>query len=304
MSKAFDAALRACIVFCIFPIKFVLKKPMRVALVCPGQGAQKVGMGRLFPEEGQAVFQEMNRHLGRDLSAIFLAGPQMLLDQTMNTQPAMLAVSVAAFRVLETLAPNLLEKVACVAGHSAGEIAALHVAGALSLEGAAKLSAARASAMENACPHGLGGMGVVLGLSLEHLQTLVDEISTPDAFVAVANDNGSGQWVVSGHAASVKAVLTRAKALGGRTRALAVGGPFHTPLMKPAQDSFQPFLNQTVFTDARVPVLTNVSAQPQTHADVLQAHLMEQMVTGVRWRETMHKMEEVGVTHVVELSPC
>ena len=272
---------------------------IKVAVLCPGQGAQHVGMGRSAWEHkaGKAVFDQVDDALGYKLSDLILQGNESDLKQTQHAQPALMTVSMALYRVLcaEGFDPAW---VAGVAGHSLGEVTALCLADVLSVADAARLLQARGRAMADACPNG-GGMAAILGLKPDLFQNLP---TFSAGLCVLANDNGAGQVVLSGHQAALEQAKDWVKEQGGRFIPLPVSGPFHSPLMQPAADALANLLAEQTFQAPRVPVYTNVSATPQTDPAVLKDHLLQQITGRVRWRETMTVLQDtVDATHVLEI---
>jgi len=281
---------------------------MTRALVFPGQGSQAVGMGKAlfdsFPA-AKAVFDEVDDALGEKLSDTIFNGPEDQLTLTANTQPALMAVSLAAFAVLKDKGFDLTSQAAYVAGHSLGEYSALAAAGTFSVGDAAKLLRTRGSAMQAAVPVGEGAMAALLGLDWETATTVAaeaaqelggDEVCTP------ANDNVDGQVVISGSKAAVERAAEIAKEKGAkRTIMLPVSAPFHCALMQPAADAMAEALAGATMKAPVVPVVANVTAAPVTDPDDIRKLLVEQVTGTVRWRESVAKMAELGVDKMVEV---
>ncbi len=277
--------------------------------VFPGQGSQTIGMGRdlaaAFPT-ARAVFQEVDDTLNQKLFALMCDGPESDLNLTENTQPALMAVSVAVLRViLEQSGKSLPALCSHVAGHSLGEYSALCAAGALTLADTARLLKTRGQAMQRAVPVGVGAMAAILGLDLPDVQKIADEARIQvnnGETVEAANDNSSGQVVVSGHAAAVNAACTLATARGAkRAVLLPVSAPFHSTLMQPAADAMRAALAHVTMNDPIVPVIANVTAQAEQHADTIRDLLVRQVTGMVRWRESVMTMKNLGITDGVEL---
>ncbi|MDO4162692.1 MAG: ACP S-malonyltransferase [Pseudomonadota bacterium] len=279
---------------------------MKYAFVFPGQGSQFVGMGRELAENFSAareVFQEVNEALSQDLFKIMTDGPDSELTMTANTQPALMAFSMAVVRVLEKdFGISLKDKAAFVAGHSLGEYSAACCAGVFSLSDTAKLLRIRGEAMQNAVPYGVGGMAAVLGLSYKDVGALVEACSNGQDFCVAANDNSEGQVVLSGSMAAIDRAVEIATEFGARKCVkLAVSAPFHSPFMRPAADAMaRAFMNVNA-ADADIPLVANVLAAPITDHKEIIKHLIEQVTGTVRWRETMNYLQEQGVTDLVEL---
>jgi [acyl-carrier-protein] S-malonyltransferase len=278
---------------------------MSVAFVFPGQGSQAVGMGKALAEafaSARAVFDEVDGALGEKLSAVIWEGPAETLILTENAQPALMAVSLAALRVLESEAGvDLAQQVRYVAGHSLGEYSALAAAGALSIADAARLVRIRGRAMQKAVPVGTGAMAALLGLDFDAAAAVAAEAAQGQVCQA-ANDNGGGQVVVSGDKAAVERAVEIAKTKGAkRATMLPVSAPFHCALMQPAADAMAQALAGVTVKTPSVPVVANVRAQAITEpADVVRC-LVEQVTGTVRWRESVATMARDGVTTFYEI---
>lgn len=276
------------------------------AFVFPGQGSQFVGMGKDLAEAfpvARDVFQEVDEALGQNLSRLMFEGPDTDLNMTENTQPALMAVSVAVARILQQAKPDLLTPAHCkyVAGHSLGEYSALTAAGSFSLADAAKLLKTRGLAMQKAVPVGVGAMAAILGLEMPDVMAIAQEASNGDIVVA-ANDNSFGQVVVSGHKAAVEKACALATAKGAkRALLLPVSAPFHCPLMQPAADAMRDALEAAGINAPSVPLIANVVAAEVTDPARIRQLLVEQVTGTVRWRESVMFMKTQGVTETVEL---
>ena len=282
---------------------------MKRALVFPGQGSQMPGMGQALAEAFPAarhLFQEVDDALSQHLSRLMFEGPESELQLTENAQPALLAVSLAALRVLESeagfdIARGTEGGAAYVAGHSLGEYSALAAARAFSVPDAARLVKRRGLAMQKAVPVGEGAMAALLGLEIEAARE-VAEAASQGQICAVANDNSPGQIVVSGHAAAVeRAVAIAAERGARRSIMLSVSAPFHSPLMAPAADIMAEALAETALGAPAVPLVANVSAKPTSEPEEIKELLVEQVTHMVRWRETVLLFAENEVEEVVEL---
>ncbi len=276
------------------------------AFVFPGQGSQFIGMGKdladAFPA-AREVFQEVDDALSQKLSTIMFEGPDTDLNLTENTQPALMAVSVAVARVLQQAKPDLFTAAHCafVAGHSLGEYSALTAAGSFGLSDAARLLKLRGQSMQKAVPVGVGAMAAILGLELPDVTDIVKAASNHE-IVAAANDNSFGQVVVSGHKAAVEKAVALATERGAkRAILLPVSAPFHCPLMQPAADAMRDALAQITLNAPSVPLIANVIACEVTDPAQIKKLLVEQVTGMVRWRESVMYMKTRGVTETVEL---
>jgi [acyl-carrier-protein] S-malonyltransferase len=278
---------------------------MSLAFIFPGQGSQAVGMGKALADAFEAarlVFEEVDAALGETLTRVIWEGPAQTLMLTENAQPALMAVSLAAMRVLETEAGvDLARDAQFVAGHSLGEYSALAAAGALSIADTARLLRIRGRAMQKAVPVGTGAMAALLGLDFEQAVTVAGEAAR-DQVCQAANDNGGGQVVVSGDKAAVERAVELAKARGAkRAMMLPVSAPFHCTLMQPAADAMAAALAGVTVKSPVVPVVANVLARPiRDPADIVDA-LVAQVTGTVRWRDSIAFMADAGVTRFYEV---
>jgi [acyl-carrier-protein] S-malonyltransferase len=276
---------------------------MSVAFVFPGQGSQAPGMGLDFAEFDEAaadLYQWASACLGWDLTETLRTASPDELRQTYIAQPAIFCVSVAALRALEAAG---VPRPAYVAGHSLGEFSALVAAGALSFEAGLLLVARRAEAMQRAADARPGSMSSVLGLSAEGVEMAV-EATAQDQVLAVANDNAPGNVVVSGEWAALERLPAAAKELGAkRVVPLNVGGAFHSPLMAPAVEVFEPHLAAAPLRDPAIPVVANATAEPVTDAEELRTLLARQLTGRVRWTESVRRMAALGVDTFIEVGP-
>lgn len=278
---------------------------MSIAFVFPGQGSQAVGMGKALADQfpvARAVFEEVDAALGEKLSAVMWDGPIETLTLTANTQPALMAASLAALRVLEAEAGlDLARDAAFVAGHSLGEYSALAAAGSLSIADTARLLRLRGTAMQAATPVGTGAMAAILGLDFDKVAAIAAEAAQGEV-CDIANDNAPGQVVVSGNAAAVERACEIAKREGAsRAIPLTVSAPFHCRLIASAADAMRDALAGVEVRAPRVPLVANVTAAPVNAPDEIRALLVQQVTSTVRWRESVAFMAEQGVTRLVEV---
>jgi len=278
---------------------------MAVAFVFPGQGSQAVGMGKTLATNfaaAQQVFEEVDVALDSRLSNIIFEGPAGALTLTENAQPALMAVSLAALRVLEGEAGLVLARDAqFVAGHSLGEYSALAAAGALTVADAARLLRTRGQAMQKAVPVGMGAMAALIGLEFEAASAVAAEAAQGEVCQA-ANDNGAGQVVVSGNKAAVERAVEIAKAKGAkRAMLLPVSAPFHCALMQPAADVMAEALAKVSVKPPTVPLVANVLARAIEDPAEIVRSLIAQVTGTVRWRESVVYMAGAGVTNFYEV---
>ena len=270
---------------------------MSIAFIFPGQGSQAVGMGAELAKaysSARAVFAEIDEALGQNLSKVMWEGPEAELTLTENAQPALMAVSLAAMRVLTEKGLRLPDRVAFVAGHSLGEYSALAVSGALSLADTARLLKTRGRAMQEAVPVSEGAMAALLGAELAQAQELAKAAADGEVCQA-ANDNAPGQVVISG----AKTAIDRAVALAPKYG--AVSAPFHCALMQPVADAMRAALQSVEIKAPSVPLVANVLAAPISDPEEIRKRLVEQVTGMVRWRETMDYLKANGVTAVYEV---
>ncbi|MDX8505435.1 ACP S-malonyltransferase [Mesorhizobium captivum] len=277
---------------------------MAVAFTFPGQGSQAVGMGKhladAFPE-ARRVFQEVDEALGEKLSKLIWEGPEETLTLTANAQPALMAVSLAALRALESRGFSLKDKVSYVAGHSLGEYSALAAAGFVSVADAARLLRIRGNAMQAAVPAGEGAMAAIIGLEQADVEAACAEAGQ-GSVCQIANDNGGGQLVISGARAAVELAAKLCTEKGAkRALMLQVSAPFHSAMMMPAADVMRDALAGVAKAAPVVPIVSNVTVTPTSDPDEIALRLVEQVVARVRWRETVEWFGQNGIATLYEV---
>lgn len=269
---------------------------MSSIFVFPGQGAQSVGMGRELYEtnvDARAVFDAVDTALGEKLSDTIFNGPAEELTMTANVQPAIMATSIAMMRAAGATIPEY------VAGHSLGEYTALCAAGAISVGDAAKLLRVRGNAMQSAVPVGDGLTAVILGLDIDAVREICAQTDCD-----VANDNSPGQVVISGLRETVEKTMELAKSRGAkRAMPLALSVPVHCRVQSPAADAMRTALESVEFKNPIVPIILNKTCQPTTDIDEIKEALVYQMTHGVRWRESVLNMADLGITEMIEVGP-
>lgn len=277
---------------------------MSTAFVFPGQGSQKVGMGKAWADRSytaREVFAEADEVLGFSLSKLCWEGPEEDLQLTENTQPAILTTSIAIYRAVA----DSLGEPRVMAGHSLGEYSALVAAGTLSLADALRLVKNRGRFMQEAVPAGEGAMAAIIGLEAAEVEELAAAATTADEVCAVANFNAPGQIVVSGSTLAVERAVGLASDKGARRAVmLPVSAPFHSPLMKPARERLEPLLRAAEFSSPSVPVVANVDAKPVTDGHTACERLIQQVDSPVLWVESVRAMVmNFGVERFVEIGP-
>lgn len=278
---------------------------MSRAMIFPGQGSQSVGMGRglatQYPE-AREVFEAVDDALGQKLSSVIWNGPDEELTLTENAQPALMAVSLAAFRALESQGFNLSEHAEFVAGHSLGEYSALAASGALTLADTTRLLRIRGRAMQQAVPVGAGAMAALIGPDFDTVAEIAAKACSDGDVCSAANDNAPGQVVISGSAAAVARAIDMAKEAGAkRAVELPVSAPFHCALMSPAAEAMQEALKQVEIAPPVLPLVANVAARPCADPEIIRRQLVEQVTGVVRWRESVEWMRANNVDELVEV---
>lgn len=286
-------------------IKKIKGRNMKKALLFPGQGSQVVGMGKELADNftvARAVFEEVDYALSENLSEVIFSGPQDMLTLTENAQPAIMATSIAAFRVLQTeFGFDIKTQAAFVAGHSLGEYSALCAVGALGLIETARLLRVRGLAMQRCVHDGSGAMAALIGINRAMAEEVVQQASM-DEVCSVANDNSPEQVVISGTRTAVERAVVIAKDKGAkRALMLDVSAPFHCMLMAPASGVMADALAAAQFSKPLVPIVTNVTAKAESDPAVLRGLLIDQVTGVVRWRESMEYLVEQGVNSVIEV---
>ena len=274
-------------------------------IVFPGQGSQKIGMGKELSDnfiEAKQVFEEVNDALNFDLTSVMWEGTDNEISLTSNAQPALMACSIATLRVLNRITNKKLPDLAdYVCGHSLGEYTAMTAAEVFSLHQCAILLRLRGNAMQEAVPIGKGAMAALIGTNLETAKEVSDKVKS-FGVCDIANDNSEGQVVISGDILAVENAIKLSKDFGiKRAVILPVSAPFHCQLMKPAQIIMENALNELIFKTPIVPIIPNVNVSPETNPDKLRKNLIDQVTGTVRWRETMKFADKQGVKKVIEL---
>ncbi len=277
---------------------------MSNAFIFPGQGSQSVGMGQDIAEafpEARAVFDEVDDALDEKLSELIWNGSESDINLTRNTQPALMAVSLAILRAMEARGVSVEKHAAYVAGHSLGEYSALAAAGSIGIGETARLLRIRGEAMQQAVPVGEGAMAAILGLELDEVSEVAEKAAQGEVCQA-ANDNAPGQIVVSGARSAVERAVDIAKARGARRAILLpVSAPFHCALMAPAAELMADALANTEIAKPVVPLVANVLAEAIDDPARIRNHLVEQVTGSVRWRESVTWMAANGVDRFVEI---
>ena len=274
-------------------------------IVFPGQGSQKIGMGKELSDnfaEAKQVFEEVNDALNFNLTRVMWDGTDKDIALTSNAQPALMACSIATLRVLNKITNKNLSDLACyVCGHSLGEYSAMTAAEVFSLSQCATLLRLRGDAMQKAVPIGKGAMAALIGTNIEMAVKVIDKVQCYGV-CDIANDNSQGQVVISGDILAVENAMKFSKDFGiKKAILLPVSAPFHCKLMRPAQIIMEEALNKSNFKTPLIPIISNVNVLPENNPDKLRKNLIDQVTGTVRWRETMEFVEKKGIKKIIEL---
>jgi len=279
---------------------------MSILAVFPGQGSQVIGMGTEIAKNfksSKLVLDEVDDALNFKLSKMMKEGNECDLRLTKNAQPALMATGISVVKAIEEMSGVALGKIIShSAGHSLGEYTALVSAGSISISDAAKLLRIRGEAMQNAVPIGVGSMVAILGTTVEDVEYFIASVGNMEGLVEIANDNAPGQVVISGNVEPLDLIIDVAKKSGVRKIIkLSVSAPFHCSLMKPAAEIMKIALEKVKFLEPKVPIISNVSAIPETSPQTLKNNLVLQVTNRVRWRETMAALPRLGISQIVAM---
>ena len=279
---------------------------MSIIAVFPGQGSQTIGMGMEVSKtikSAKNVLDEVDDALNFKLSEVMKEGDEETLRLTKNAQPALMATGIAIVRAVEEISgKNISQIVSHSAGHSLGEYTALVSAGSISISDAAKLLRIRGEAMQNAVPVGKGSMVAILGVSIEDIEYFIGSAGNSEGLVEIANDNAPGQVVISGDLKTLNLITALAKESGVRKIIkLSVSAPFHCSLMKSAADTMEKAFQDINILEPNFPIISNVSAIPETSPQIIKNNLILQVTKTVRWRETMASLSRLGISQIVEM---
>lgn len=273
----------------------------KVAIMFPGQGSQKVGMAEdLYQKEinSTSILDRANESLSFDLLEIMFKDPEEILGLTEYTQPALLTHSSALMNALENLNYDF------ALGHSLGEYSALVSEGALKFEDAVQIVHKRGTLMSEAFPQGVGSMAAVLGLNIDEVRAICEQLSTEDKLIEPANINCPGQIVVSGHSELIDKLVSEGKSLGAkRVMPLKVSGPFHSSMMKTIAEDFENYIDQFEWKDAKHPIVQNVYAKPETDHKVIKENMVKQLFSPVEFSQSIEYLIDQGVDHFIEVGP-
>ncbi|WP_239711225.1 MULTISPECIES: ACP S-malonyltransferase [unclassified Mammaliicoccus] len=273
----------------------------KVAIMFPGQGSQKVGMAEdLYQKEinSTSILDRANESLSFDLLEIMFKDPEEILGLTEYTQPALLTHSSALMNALENLNYDF------ALGHSLGEYSALVSEGVLKFEDAVQIVHKRGTLMSEAFPQGVGSMAAVLGLNIDEVRAICEQLSTEDKLIEPANINCPGQIVVSGHSELIEKLVSEGKSLGAkRVMPLKVSGPFHSSMMKTIAEDFENYIDQFEWKDANHPIVQNVYAKPETDHKVIKENMVKQLFSPVEFSQSIEYLIDQGVDHFIEVGP-
>ena len=277
---------------------------MKTAFIFPGQGAQLVGMGKDFYDNfkpAKETFQIVDEVLNRKLTDIIFNGPSEELTLTTNTQPALMAVSMAIINIIKAETGKSLDSLCdYAAGHSLGEYSALCSTESINLETTTKLLHIRSTSMQEACPEGEGSMAACINIPLQKLEEILEEINKIN-LCQIANDNIEGQIVISGKTTAIDHAISIIKDLGYKAIKLKVSAPFHCSLMKPAEEKMRVALDKAVINKPLIPIIQNYTAKPTLDPTEIKQNLMLQICGRVRWRETLELFHKLEIAHIVEI---